>query len=130
MPSIKLDVHSKYLSLINLIMRKIALPLLENKLSPHFGHCQNFIIYDIHNKNIVSQNLLASPPHQPGLLPGWLINQHITDLIVGGIGHKAIEIFSQHKINVFVGAKVKEPIALIHDYLNGTLETNGNLCNH
>jgi len=111
-------------------MRKIALPVTEGKLSPHFGHCQNFIFYNIKNETIVNETIVTAPPHQPGLLPNWLVGHHVTDLIVGGIGHKAIEIFNQHKINVFVGVQVKAPKVLIQEYLNGVLETNGNLCNH
>lgn len=111
-------------------MKKIALPVLEGKLSPHFGHCQNFVIYNIEDQSILNETLIPSPPHQPGLIPIWLAKHNVTDLIVGGIGHKAIEIFNQHKINVFVGAQVKETKELVTDYLNGILETNGNLCNH
>jgi len=111
-------------------MKKIALPVIDGKLSPHFGHCKNFIIYNIEDQSILEEIMVPSPPHQPGLLPNWLVKYHVTDLIVGGIGHKAIEIFNQHKINVFVGAQVKETKELVKDYLNGILETNGNLCNH
>jgi len=111
-------------------MKKVALPVTDGKLSPHFGHCENFIIYNVEDQNILNKEMIPSPPHQPGLLPHWLANYHVTDLIVGGIGHKAIEIFNQHKINVFVGATVKDAKELVTDYLNGTLETNGNLCNH
>lgn len=111
-------------------MKKIALPVIEGKLSPHFGHCQNFIIYNVENQTIINEKILPTPPHQPGLLPNWLVKYNITDLIVNGIGHKAIEIFNQHKINVFVGVPVKNPKVLIQDYLDGVLETNGNLCNH
>lgn len=111
-------------------MKKIALPITEGKLSEHFGHCQDFAFYYIENQTIAKEEIFLAPPHQPGLLPNWLVEHNVTDLIVGGIGHKAIEIFNQHKINVFVGVQTKEPKELVHEYLNGVLETNGNLCNH
>jgi predicted Fe-Mo cluster-binding NifX family protein len=111
-------------------MKKIALPISNGKLSEHFGHCQNFAFFNIENQSIVQKELKPAPPHQPGLLPIWLVKHNVTDLIVGGIGHKAIQIFNQHKINVFVGVQSKEPAVLVREYLDGVLETNGNLCNH
>lgn len=111
-------------------MKRVALPVTNGKLSEHFGHCQNFVFYNIENNSIVKEDTIQAPPHQPGLLPNWLVQHEVTDLIVGGIGHKAIEIFNRNKINVFVGVKVKEPKELVYEYLDGVLETNGNLCNH
>ena len=111
-------------------MRRIALPLAENKLSPHFGNCSHFVIFNTEDHNIIDHAIIQAPVHQPGLLPNWLASQRVTDVIVNGIGHKAIEIFNRHKINVFVGAKLKTPAELVDDYLKGILETNGNLCNH
>jgi len=107
-----------------------GLNIIHVKLSPHFGHCQNFIIYNIQDQTIVNEDILSSPPHQPGILPNWLVDYNITDLIGSGIGHKAIEILNQNKINVFVGVPIKKPKLLIQEYLDGVLETNGNLCNH
>jgi predicted Fe-Mo cluster-binding NifX family protein len=111
-------------------MKKIALPVTNGKLSEHFGHCHHFAFYNIDDQIIVKKDMIKAPAHQPGLLPKWLVKNNVTDLIVGGIGHKAIEIFNQHKINVFVGVDIKEPGVLIKEYMEGTLETNGNLCNH
>lgn len=111
-------------------MKRIAIPISENKLSAHFGNCQKFKIYSTHNQQIIKEELIQSPLHEPGLIPNWLANKKVTDVIVGGIGFKAIEIFNQNKINVFVGVEVKEPTILVKEYLNGVLETNGNLCNH
>jgi len=111
-------------------MRKIALPVDEEKLSPHFGNCKCFVIYRIKKQSIIDKSIFPTPQHQPGSIPAWLIDQDVTDIIANGIGHRAIEIFNQHKINVFVGAEIKNPEDLIEDYLNGILKTDGNFCNH
>ncbi len=111
-------------------MKKIALPATDNMLSMHFGHCQHFKIYHVDGDKVIKEETFDAPKHSTGALPNWLANQEITDLIVGGIGHKAIEFLNQYKINVFVGASMKDTKDLVADYLEGTLETNANFCDH
>ncbi len=111
-------------------MKKIAFPVIKNALSPHFGNCTEFRIYYIENRTIVKEDLIPVPPHQPGSFPNWLIDRGVSDIITGGIGLQAIEIFNKHKINVFVGVNNKDTKELVQDYLDGVLETDGNLCNH
>jgi len=111
-------------------MKKIALPAAGNMLSMHFGHCQHFKIYHVDGDKVIKEETFDAPKHSTGALPNWLANQEITDLIVGGIGHKAIEFLNQYKINVFVGASMKDTKDLVADYLEGTLETNANFCDH
>ena len=111
-------------------MKIIALPVKENKLSPHFGICSHFIFYWEGKGKILKEDLIPAPAQQPELIPNWLIEKGVTDVIASGIGLKPIEILSKHKINVFVGVKVEEPILLVQKYLDGTLETDGNLCDH
>lgn len=111
-------------------MRKIAIPVLEHKLSPHLGLCKHFIFYYVENGEIDKQELLQAPAKQTDLIPYWLIEKNVTDVIATGIGLKPIELFNQHKINAFVGVKKKDPGILIREFLNGTLETSGDLCDH
>ena len=111
-------------------MKKLAMPIIGNKLSPHFGHCEYFKFYEVENQMVQKEELIKAPVHRPGLFPKWLVDMKVTDVIAGGIGHKAIEIFNKNKINVFVGVDVKDSNTIVNDYLNGTLKTHGNLCNH
>lgn len=113
-------------------MKKIALPVSGTKINPHFGHCNSFIFFKVKNHKVVAEEWAKAPMpiHKPGLVPGWLAENKVTDVIVGGIGQSAIQILSQYKINVFVGVPIKNPEELVRDYLEGILETNGNLCDH
>jgi len=111
-------------------MQKIAIPVLDHKLSAHFGLCSHFKFYWEKNGKIIKEDLIPAPDQQIEVIPNWLADESVTDLIASGIGLKAIEILNQHKINVFVGVKVADPKILIQEYLDGTLETNGNLCDH
>ena len=111
-------------------MKKIALPVVDGKLSPHFGHCQHFEIFDVENNKIIEKTVAISPPHEPGILPGWLAEKGVTDIIAGGMGQRAIGLFNQNNINAYVGAQIKEPKELVLDFIKGTLETSANLCDH
>ena len=111
-------------------MKIIALPVNEDKLSPHFGLSSHFKFYWEENGKIIKEGLFPAPVQLPDLIPNWLIEKGVTDVIAAGIGLKPIEILNQHKINVFVGVKVKDPKVLVEEYLDGILETNGNLCDH
>lgn len=110
--------------------RRIAIPLENGILCSHFGHCQQFSIIDTQDNLITGENLVTPPPHEPGLLPGWLAEKGVTDVIAGGMGQRAIGLFNQQKINVFVGAPVKEPKVLASDLLSDKLEAGANYCDH
>ncbi len=109
---------------------RIAIPLAEGKLSPHFGHCEEFGLYDIKGKEIVAKKIVTPPPHEPGVIPRFMKEQGVDLIIAGGMGQRAIQFFNDYGIKVLVGAPVKTPEELINDYLNGTLELGENVCSH
>ena len=50
--------------------RKIAVPVDESGvLDGHFGHCKFFELFTIEGKNILVNEKVVPPPHEPGLLP-------------------------------------------------------------
>jgi predicted Fe-Mo cluster-binding NifX family protein len=111
---------------------RIAMPVVDGKLSMHFGHCQNFLIFDIDydKKKILDETVLDSPPHQPGLLPRWLAERNVNLIIAGGMGQHAQSIFQQNDIEVICGASAKSPHDLIRDYLEDKLDCSENFCDH
>jgi len=111
-------------------MKKIAIPISDNKLSPHFGHCKEFVVCEVEDNKIINETILVSPPHEPGILPKWLSDYGVTDVISGGMGNRAINLFQQAGINVFVGAPQQEPKKIINEFLEGTLVLTGNYCDH
>jgi len=110
--------------------KRIAVPLENGILCAHFGHCQQFAIIDTNENLITGETLVTPPPHEPGLLPGWLAEKGVTDVIAGGMGQRAISLFNQQKINVFVGAPIKSPKELTSDLLTDSLEAGANYCDH
>ncbi len=99
-------------------------------LCAHFGHCQQFAIVDVVNGEITNIKELTPPEHVPGLYPRWVAQFGVTDVIGGGMGQKAIELFNQQKINVFVGAPAKSAKELVSDFIADKLTLTANYCNH
>ena len=112
------------------MMKKIAIPLAEGKLTAHFGHCQEFAVIEIEDDQIKNKQILVPPPHEPGVLPQWLHEQGAEVIIAGGMGQRAISLFNQNGIRVVTGAPCLEPETLVESYLNNSLEYSNNLCDH
>jgi len=112
------------------MVKKIAIPVSDGKLSSHFGHAPIFYIYDTENAVVIKESMENPPPHTPGAIPNWLADLKITDIIAGGMGQKAINIFNANQINVYTGAPVESGSKIVKDFLAGTLKTQANLCDN
>lgn len=111
---------------------KIAIPMAAGNLCMHFGHCEQFAVLDVDadGKKIVKREDLTPPPHEPGVLPAWLAEKGVKLVIAGGMGQRAQQIFMSQGIEVLVGASADSPEALVKAYLEGTLESGDNVCDH
>ncbi len=111
---------------------RIAIPVVEGKLSQHFGHCETFAIVDTDgdSRKVVNRKDLTPPRHEPGVLPAWLHGEGVNVIIAGGMGQRAQQLFAQNQIEVVVGAPAESPENLISAYLNNTLQAGENICDH
>ena len=109
---------------------RIAIPVVNKKLSVHFGHAEKFYFFDIENKKIKNNEILNPPVHDVGTIPKWVSQQKATDIIAGGMGQMAIDLFNKAGVNVHIGAQIQDPEKLIVEFLNGTIQLNSNLCDH
>jgi predicted Fe-Mo cluster-binding NifX family protein len=111
---------------------RIAIPLAQNKLSSHFGHCDQFAIFDVDDstKKATNRKDTAPPAHAPGVLPGWLRENDVSVVIAGGMGQRAQQLFAQNDIKVIVGVPIESPEKLVSEFLNDTLEAGDNICDH
>ena len=109
---------------------RIAIPVQGGMLNIHFGQSRLFHLYDISGGEIRGRSEVVPPEHGPEVYPRWLAELGVTDVITGGIGRQAIDVFLREKINVFDGAPVTEAEQLVNDFLAGKLESLGNYCDH
>lgn len=112
------------------LRQKFGVPVSEGILDAHFGHCKQYALIDIVDGNDLKEEIVDAPPHEPGLLPRWLSEKGVTDVIAGGMGKKAIDIFNSHNVNVFVGAPQYKATDLVRGFLDKSLEFTANYCDH
>lgn len=109
---------------------RVAIPLADGRLTNHFGHCEQFAIVQVEDGQIQGKELVTPPPHEPGLLPRWLGEKDVHIIIAGGMGQRAIQLFTERSIRVITGAPNLTPEELVGKYLDGTLTTGANVCDH
>ena len=111
---------------------RIAIPLVDGKLSQHFGHCERFAIIetDKDRKEILSRQDVTPPAHEPGVLPRWLQGMAVDIVIAGGMGQRAQQLFAENQIEVIIGAPAESPGEIIAAYLKDALVAGENICDH
>ena len=130
-PTRKPDLkHTKEISAMTKDVLRIAVPTADGMLCNHFGHCEKFVLLDVHGAEIQNRTEVTPPPHEPGVLPRWLADQGVQMVIAGGMGQRAISLFEERGIRVLTGAPPEEPQSLVRRYLEGTLVCGANVCDH
>lgn len=102
----------------------IAVAQEGNMVCQHFGHCEQFALYDTELK---SMKAVANPGHEPGFLPGFIKELGADVVIAGGMGGRAQDLFTAQGIKVIVGVTASVEEAL-KKYENGELISSGSVC--
>lgn len=112
-------------------MKKIfAIPVEGGKLSAHFGRSEAFAFVEVEGNDIQRVTVKQTPEHQPGAFPRFVAAQGATDVIAGGMGPQAVNLFNEAGINVFLGAPIDQPENLVRDFLQEKLQLSSNACSH
>lgn len=106
---------------------KIAVSCNGKEIWPHFGHCENFRIYETGEGKILSENSVPNPGHRPGFLPNFLADMGVEVIISGGMGGGAVDIFNERGVEVILGAQ-GDAGAAVEAYLRGELKSTGSVC--
>ena len=108
---------------------RIAVTYENGQVFQHFGHTQEFKIYEVENGKVVSSEIIGSDGQGHGALAGLLSNKSIDVLICGGIGGGAQAALSEQGIELCAGAS-GDVDAAVEAYLKGELVNSGVNCNH
>lgn len=108
-------------------MMKISVACMGRQVGGHFGHCENFTIFEAEGDKITSENSIPNPGHRPGFLPNFLGDRGVEVIIAGGMGGGAVDIFNGRGIEVIVGAE-GDARAAVESYLRGELKSTGSVC--
>lgn len=109
---------------------KIAVTYENGEIFQHFGHTEQFKVYEVENNEVKSSEVVGSDGNGHGALAGLLQEHNIDVLICGGIGGGAQTALASVGIELFGGVSggADEAVAA---YLAGNLAYNPNVqCNH
>jgi predicted Fe-Mo cluster-binding NifX family protein len=79
---------------------------LQAQLSGHFGRCPYYTLVDVEGSEIKGVNVIENPyfnNHVPGQVPHFIKDQNANVMIAGGMGPRAIDLFSSFGIEVATG---------------------------
>ena len=108
---------------------KIAVPFANGEVFQHFGHTENFKLYEIEANQIVSSEIINTNGSGHEALAAFLAELSVNVLLCGGIGGGAQAALSDAGIEICSGAE-GDADAAVKAYLNGELESAGVNCDH
>jgi ATP-binding protein involved in chromosome partitioning len=111
---------------------RIAVPVTNGVLSSHFGHCEQFVFFDVgpDGRSIGRRQQVTPPSYELGAFPRWLHAQGATVIIAGEMGSRSRGLFTDNDIEVVMGAGREEPDAVVRWFLDGRLKTASNARDH
>jgi predicted Fe-Mo cluster-binding NifX family protein len=109
---------------------KLAVTFENGNIFQHFGHTENFKIYDIENGVIKESRVVNSNGTGHGALAGFLKNEGVDVLICGGIGAGAQTALANAGIRLYGGVSGSADEAA-DAFLEDRLEYDANVkCSH
>ena len=111
------------------IMR-IAVTYENEAIFQHFGHTQQFKVYDVENGKVVRAQVFDSQGYGHGALAGFLQAFQVDTLICGGIGGGAINALANAGIDIYPGIDGSADMAVMQ-LLAGVLPKKTDVrCSH
>lgn len=108
----------------------IAVTYENGKIFQHFGHTEQFKIYEVQNGEILSQRIVEPNDGGHGALAGFLKEQGTNVLICGGIGSGAKTALEEARIALYCGV-CGSADAAVQAFLSGLLIYNPDIqCEH
>ena len=108
----------------------IAVPYLQGQVFQHFGHTEQFKLYQVENGQVTDKQLIPTMGSGHGALAGLLSRLQVDTLICGGIGGGAQMALAQAGIKIYGGVQGNADDA-VAALLAGTLSYDPNArCDH
>jgi len=109
---------------------KIAVTYENGEIFQHFGHTENFKIYDVQDGKISNASILGTNGNGHGALADILKKENVNALICGGIGGGAKNALAEAGITLYGGVSGNADKA-VDALLSGTLSYNPDAaCGH
>jgi len=109
---------------------KISVTYENGKVFQHFGHTEQFKVYDVENGEIINEQIVNTNGNGHGALAGFLQNMDVDALICGGIGAGAQNALAEAGIRLYGGVSGDADEA-VRALLSGKLDYNPDItCSH
>lgn len=109
---------------------RIAVTYEDGNIFQHFGHTEQFKLYDIEDGKITGEQIVDTNGQGHGALSGFLTQSQVNILICGGIGGGAQAALAEAGIQLLGGVTGSADEA-VQAYLAGNLNCNPNVhCSH
>ena len=108
---------------------RIAVTYENGEVFQHFGHTEEFKIYEVKDGQVISSEIISSNGSGHGALASLLGDRRIDVLICGGIGGGAQAALADRGIELCSGATGNADQA-VSAYLRGELVSSGVNCDH
>ena len=109
---------------------KIAVTFENGSIFQHFGHTEQFKIYEVVNNTVISSSIVDTNGSGHGALAGFLKSNSVDVLICGGIGGGAQMALADAGIKLYGGVSGNADDA-VNAFLSGNLGYNPDVkCNH
>lgn len=109
---------------------KIGVTYENGQIFQHFGHTEQFKIYEVEEGKVVATTVVGTNGNGHGALAGFLLENGVDVLICGGIGGGAQMALAQAGIQLFGGVS-GDADAAVEALLKEELVFNPNVtCNH
>lgn len=111
-------------------MIKIACTYENGEIFQHFGHTEQFKIYEADSGEVKSSRIVNTEGSGHGALAGFLKDLGVNILICGGIGGGAKRALDDAGIELYAGI-IGDANTAVSAYLNGTLVQKSEVnCSH
>jgi predicted Fe-Mo cluster-binding NifX family protein len=109
---------------------KIAVTYENGQIFQHFGHTEQFKIYEVANGKVISSEVVSTMGSGHGALAGFLKEKGIRTLVCGGIGGGAKMALQEAGITLYGGVSGEADKA-IEQLLQNNLKYNAEVeCSH
>ncbi len=104
-------------------MMKLAVTYENGQVFQHFGHCEQFKLYEVQDGKVVSSQVVSAVGSGHGALAGFLQRHGVDTLICGGIGGGARTALAEAGIQLYPGVS-GDADGKVADLLAGKLAFN------
>lgn len=109
---------------------KIAVTYEDGQVFQHFGHSEQFKVYDVEDGKVVKSEVIGTNGQGHGALAGFLLQGNVDVLICGGIGGGARNALAEAGIELYPGATGNAD-AQVESFLKGQLAYDPDtVCSH